>query len=115
MLDGVIDNIAEPGDPKGKVKAAGQEIQRTDFQIEITFAGSQFCKVQAVMPGTCISNKSPHFGVKPESETWVGDGLVRMIAKADAQAVAAAREGLRLPVEAQKLYTGIANFARPGA
>src|SRR5216683_1241930 len=111
VLHSVVNDLAEPGNPERKIISARQEVQKIDFQIEIAVTGSNLRNVQAVMPGAGVRDKRAHFRQKPEAKAGIWNRFLGVIVKAQADAVAAARDQLRLAVHGQKGNARVANVA----
>src|SRR5216684_9340762 len=109
VLHAVVNDLAEPGDPERKIVAAREEIQKIDLQIEIAIPRSDFRNVQAVMPGACVGNERAHFRQKAEAKAGVRNRFLGMIVKAQADAVAAAGDQLRLAFHSEKRNARVTN------
>src|ERR1700730_15643336 len=112
MLHAIVYNVAKPGDPQGKIVVTGQEIQKIDLQIEKTVTRNNFRNVQAVVPGAGVRNERAHFRQQAKAKAGIRNCFLGVIVKAQADAVTASGDQLRLAVHPQEGNSRVADGSR---
>ncbi len=112
MLKRIIDPADHAGiQPQRQVIASRQKVEAVDLEIKIAVASRDERNVQAVKPGAAVGHQGAHVGIHSDSEARTLDGFIRAVMQADDQTLAAARNGLQIPLGRQELDSGVKDLA----